>query len=329
MTNPLLDANSCDNLANLRGNDLLELLATVESFLVEYRDNLGLPDNATFGVEIEYEMLPRFLVTGYINHKLPRWNSGYDGTVSTGGEIRSPILSDTKECWMELKKICKYLKRLNAVMNHHAGGHIHVGVQSLGSKTESWRLFVKTYMLYEHVMMRFFYGDKINGRSTLSHYAPPIADRIYENIHEINEARDATDVICELPGGKYGAINFGHIHTYHMDSVSSGSTIELRCPNATSEHIVWQNNINAFAKMLDTCKNRAIDESFLNYQIKKYKTQKGKVYRNEVILKSALEYADLIFDNNLDKMYFLRQYIKDFQPGVEAKEAIHAKSFIK
>lgn len=36
-------------------------------------------------------------------------------------------------------------------------------------------------------------------------------------------------------------------------------------------------------------------------------------YRYNIIdLKKSLEFVDLIFDNNLDKIYFLKQYLKDF-----------------
>ena len=32
---------------------------------------------------------------------------------------------------------------------------------------------------------------------------------------------------------------------------------------------------------------------------------------NKIYLDSALELSDIIFDNNLDKLYFLRQYVKN------------------
>ena len=32
---------------------------------------------------------------------------------------------------------------------------------------------------------------------------------------------------------------------------------------------------------------------------------------NQLFTEQAIELSDMIFDNNLDKIYFLRQYIKD------------------
>ena len=46
---------------------------------------------------------------------------------------------------------------------------------------------------------------------------------------------------------------------------------------------------------------------------------------NEINLKKAIELGDLIFDNNLDKVYFLRQYIKSFTTSRNEREK--AKQF--
>ena len=32
---------------------------------------------------------------------------------------------------------------------------------------------------------------------------------------------------------------------------------------------------------------------------------------SRIYMEQAIEFADMIFDNNLDKVYFLRQYVKD------------------
>ncbi len=329
MKTVLLSSDECDRFVDLRGNDLLELLTTVENLLIEYRYRLGLSNKVTFGIEIEYEEVRKSLVDNFVRTNISSWQSGSDSTVASGGEIRSPILTDQRKSWQELKRICEYLKENNAVMNHTAGGHIHTGVQALGTSVDAWRLFIKLYMIYEHIMMRFFFGDKINGRASLAQYAPPVADSIYERLTRINEAHIPADIICQLPHTKYGAINFGHVQGYSMDKMTTGSTVELRCPNGTSEEVIWQNNINAYAKMQESCRKQLIDEDYLDYKIRFFEEKKDKFYQNEVILKTALEFVDLVFDNNLDKMYFLRQYIKNFQSGADAREAVFAKSFIK
>ena len=47
----------------------------------------------------------------------------------------------------------------------------------------------------------------------------------------------------------------------------------------------------------------------------------------EIYLDQSLELADMLFDNNLDKIYFLRQYLKSFQTG--RTKSNKQKTFIK
>ena len=89
------------------------------------------------------------------------------------------------------------------------------------------------------------------------------------------------------------------------------NTVEFRSPNATIEEIVWQNNINAFTKLMLAATKGLIDEECLDYKISNF-TNYDFMYK-EICLKSVLEFVDLIFDNNLDKIYFLKQYFKDFK----------------
>ena len=53
------------------------------------------------------------------------------------------------------------------------------------------------------------------------------------------------------------------------------------------------------------------------------------LFYNEIYIEQALELADMIFNNNLDKVYFLRQYLKDFQDNYRVYGAVKAKKFIK
>ena len=47
------------------------------------------------------------------------------------------------------------------------------------------------------------------------------------------------------------------------------------------------------------------------------------------MLKKVLEFTDLIFEDNIDKIYFLRQYIKNFEEIEDTNIAFKAKKFIK
>ena len=325
-----LDSNDLFTL--FRGIDLQELIVQIENYFLEYRDKLDLPSNLTFGVELEYENVSKETIDKYVEKNLYDWNSKSDCTVESGGEVTSPIMTDQKKYWQELKKICDFLSEKKADTMHNAGGHIHLGVCMLGDDVEAWRQFIKLYMIYESVLFRFVYGDKISGREKLYKYAPPISDKLYNYLSQINQAKDIMDIKYSLPmDGKYSALNFLHVVFYDPKTSNHKNTLEFRSPNASTNAVIWQNNINTFAKMLMASKAKVMDEEFLDYKLKnEYFTYSGneQLYNN-IYLKNALEFSDLVFDNNLDKIYFLRQYLKDFQDNYGIKTAVKAKRFIK
>lgn len=333
MKEMFVDKNN-DSMAFLRGNDLRELLLYVQNYLLVYRDSLGLPAKATFGLELEYENLGKNKTDIFVTENLHRWDSDSDGTVASGGEVRSPILYDSAETWKSLKMICNFLRENGATTMNRAGGHIHVGSHVLGSDMGAWADFLKLYTAYEHVLFRFFYGDKINERNSMPNYASPVASSTlkaldYVKIQGISSIEAAIETYFP---GKYNAVNFGNVDFRYLDRVAcNGNTIEFRAPNATVNEVVEQNNINVCTKMLVTAKNKVMDTDFLDYKIKKeFLDYNGHEYLyNEICLKDALEFVDLVFDHNIDKIYFLRQYLKDFSDNFGLKEVTEAKRFYK
>lgn len=328
-----LDSNDLFTL--FRGIDLQELIVQIENYFLEYREQLDLPNNLTFGVELEYEKVSRKTISNYVKKNLYDWNSKSDGSLESGGEVISPVMTDQKKYWQELKEICDFLSKKKADTMHNAGGHIHLGVCILGDDVEAWRQFLKLYMIYESVIFRFIYGDKIGGRKKLYKYAPPISDKLYNYLSLINQAKNIMEIRYSLPtDDRYYALNFCNVDFYDPKTSTHKNTLEFRSPNASTNAVIWQNNINTFAKMLIASKTKVMDEEFLDYKLKnEYFTYSGneQLYNN-ICLKNALEFSDLVFDNNLDKIYFLRQYLKDFQDNYGIKtivKAKKAKKFIK
>ena len=332
MSNIFISSEKNDSFAFFRGIDLQDLLIETESYLLEYRDKLNLPSDVTFGVELEYEGILRTITNMFIEKNLTEWDSKCDRSLSSGGEITSPVMTDEIKYWQELQKVCEHLSRRKADTLHNAGGHIHIGTCVLGEDIEAWRNFLKLYTAYENIIFRFVYGDKISARKKLFKYAPPIADSIYSVMPSINEAEDLSELRWVLPTSeRRAALNFCNIDFYNPERRYGKNTLEFRSPNATTNAVVWQNNINVFAKMLVASKDKVMNEEFLDYKLKhEYLPYSGNEYMyNEVSLKNVLEFVDLVFDNNLDKIYFLRQYLKGFQENYGIKIAVRAKKFVK
>ena len=313
-----IDSSKNDIFSGLKGSDLQDLLAQTEKYLLMYRNILGLPKNVTIGCEIEYEGLSKGAVDKYADKHLNNWASDIEVSLDTGGEIKSPVMTDDINCWQELRKICKYLARNGADTVHNAGGHIHVGTCALGGKVEAWRQFLKLYTLYESVIFRFVYGDKINWRAKQLRFARPMADFIYYNLRVINSVTLLLDIKSILtPSLEFDrcfAINFCNVNADEPNNNTSKNTIEFRSPNATTNSIVWQNNINVFTKMLLVARNGKLDEDFLDYKLAdEFVSFENAGYMYSMVnLRKVLEFVDLVFDNNLDKVYFFKTVFKRF-----------------
>lgn len=126
-----------------------------------YYENVLNGSDITFGIELEfvngnsnaiarelYEIgicssphMERYHSTG----EPGKWKLERDGSVtsrSRGGELISPILTDTPETWRTLETVCEVAKRHGAQVNFDTGGHIHVGAENaLDGKRQRWRRF--------------------------------------------------------------------------------------------------------------------------------------------------------------------------------------------
>lgn len=321
---------SCDDFSKYKGIDLQELIIKVEDLYLIYRETLGLDEKITFGFEIEFENCDRKTVENYIYKKsLSNWQCVSDGSVSSGGEIRTPIMTDSKKYWQELQVVCRYLKRNNANTCGNAGGHIHIGTPILGNNVLSWQKFLLIYANYEHVLFRFLYGDKISHRKKIKDYAIPIREKIIETVNNSYYSRASIrDLICnDSLTGKYHAINFGHVNFFSINERKNKNTIEFRAPNATTEEIIWQNNANTLIRLLLASTSSNLDCDYLKYILKKRIIT--DIHYNEICLEDALNFVDLVFTTNIDKIYFLRQYFKSFENNYGLEGAVLAKRFIE
>ena len=305
-----------DKLSEFKGKDLLNVINLLNNDL-ELRDTIDLNDNITFGLELEFENIPEsnyLEVLDIIKKRLidTNWISKYDGTLNYGVEINSPALHDNKESWIFLNDLLGFLKQYVSV-DSKSGGHIHIGTQILGDNKDAWLHLLKLWSIYENVIYRFTYGDYLTGRKGILEYAMPMMHEFYK-YYDILKKSDIETIISFLKKTRrYQAINFINIKEDDLNKILYKNTIEFRSPNSSLNAIVWQNNVNLFTKMLLYCKksdfdNNTIDNRFI---INNHQYDNINLY-DEIFLEQVLEFIDLIFVNNLDKIYFLKQYLKSF-----------------
>lgn len=305
-----------DMLSKLKGIDLQNLIILIDDYYISLRDNLGIDDYITFGLELEFEnamksKIEQKIYETFLNHE---WILKSDSSLHKGAEIATPILRDTKENWQTIKLVCEIISKY-ATIGTKAGGHIHVGTQVLGYNEEYWLNFIKLWSIYENIIFRFSFGNYLTARPNIYKFAKPMAN-IFSNDCEILKIVEANlnGIIKRVNRNRYQAVNFSNVSPAFCDDFEEYNTIEFRCPNGTLDPIIWQNNVNFFIKFLLYSKSINFDADIINKRQSINKQKYNKLnYYNEIFLDQSLELCDMIFDNNFDKVYFLRQYLKSFK----------------
>ena len=310
-------------------HDYNDYLIMLQNYCIDYLDKLDFKSNITFGVEIEYEGLEQVITDEYIEDYYPRWISTCEDTIKKGGEIISPILQDNKRTWKDLKRICEFLKINNAIMDNDAGAHIHIGSQTIGNNLDKWKKYIYLYTAFEDILYRFSNGERVNSRANQKVYAYPISIDLANKYNKIKDV-DTFDGLSKIldVDHKFQGLNLMNTNFKIVDRVNPKNTIEVRIPNGTNEEIIWQNNINTFIH-LAKCD---IKDKYMEYIDNEIEMILDSYYNYEhyiyMDIKKAFLLADIIFDNNLYKTNFLRQYVKD--SSISGKTSpVYAKKFIK
>ena len=296
-----------------------ELVLEARESDFKMRNKIGLDENETFGIEIEFENV-KLNTIKYGRH----WDVKKDDTVTAyvcgnevGGEVSSPILKDKKECWNDIERMCNYLLKKEAIITPSAGGHIHIGSQVLKDDPNNIRKLLKSWELFEPVIYSFSSGRDKCLRKCVNIQAKAVAPtlrRIRNNKKSYNDYRTYCDWIWFFK--KYRLMKFSGINfsNYTGSEEDVGNTIEIRCPNGTIDPTIWQNNINFFIKFFESCTDNNFDEDYIDYLLG---PKKVLSYIDTNDFELAMELVDLVFKDRIDKIMFLKQYLKFFNKEKE------------
>ena len=311
--NKFINVKECDDFSKMNKTDFLKIMSLLDENCLELRTTLNLKDYITFGVELEFEHSSNGKIQKYLSDEDLDWILTHDGSLKNGGEINSPVLRDTISTWKELDDICNVVEKYARIAGR-AGGHVHFGTQILGEDINNWFRFLKLWAGYENIIFRFCYGNYLDARKTIGFYAKPVSEK-FKCMLLYGDFQREKDVysLCSYFKSRYQAVNFNKVKG---PEYGLNNTIEFRCPNATLQSVVWQNNINLLAKLMLYCKSSNYDNDKVQnrfYDVDELTCNLS--YYKEIFLEQSLELCDMIFDNNLDKLYFLKQYLKSFEIG--------------
>ncbi len=321
-------------LENLR--ELFYYLASID---IEYRKSLSLDSNLTFGIEIEFSnltfdeimskyvtnMLPNYIKSNDIKNKSKYFLYKFESSVdlyNSGCEIVSSIMHDNEKDWNKLAKVCYFLKQENAKITNLCAGHIHIGAHLL-TEIEHFITLIKLWLVYEPIIFYFGYGEDIKPRKLIYTYAMSINFNDLKNIDKLKDdcafIKDFLNILTSNLKGYYRnvCLNLDNIKNVILPRTSENTskykdTIEFRNPNGTLKPSIWQNNINFFTKMIMAIINNKIDLEYLNYRFNNLNYNNNIDSFNNIHIADAIELADIIFNDEIDKFYFLKQYFKLF-----------------
>ncbi len=320
-------------LSELKGNDLIDLFVLMDDFLLTLRNKLGLKEETTFGLEIEFEhTMCQDVKNKVANSLLSDWRVKSDISLYCGAEVNTPILKDNEKNWNDINYLCELLKPLGYT-DTRSGGHIHIGSQELGSNIENWKNFLKLWGVYENIMYRFLDGERLNTRPGADHYAFPVAKKFLDTYDKNKDTNDIYALLGTLNIKRYQGVNLCNTKLDNLNEQLLKNTIEFRAPNGTLNPVIWQNNVNAVVKILDYCKDINYDSDIIENRREKNSLDKlaydDLEWYKELYLGQAIELADMIFHTNIEKIYFLKQYIKSFEVSKEKEEYPQAKTITK
>ena len=325
-----MDYTNNDSFFKLNPSEKKELYTKLQNHYVQFRSKLDLADETTFGLELEFfsaypEIALAFSDIPWILNLLEAgkdeklynsfWQLTRDKSVGDnedsmeGYELISAILTDSVKDWERLRTVCAKLKMSPATINDRCGAHIHFGAsQHFQQDPRKILNFIKFYAVYEDILMRFNTGERINTRASANLYAHPVALPIKQKIDSLKEFSDLSEFLKQLDFSSFSSMLIENYISYIMWG-GAVDTVEFRSPNGTLNPVLWQNYVNTYGKMLEHATSGELDEEHLDYMFKlKNPTREIK---SQIHFERALLFADTIFKNNLDKMDFLRQYVKD------------------
>lgn len=221
--------------------------------------------------------------------------------------VKSDVLNNKLKDNELINEFCNSISNIKGPISSNKEIHINVGLNELNNDNYNLLTLLKIYLLYEHIIYRFSYGDDLSSQVSMSLYSKELSNLLYDFIKGNDITDDFNkniDILRKKVIKKDHALNINK-----KNQVLKTDSIEFKMYNSKTNIFVIQNYINLVLNLIERIKNDDIDNSYLddkllNYDYNFYKTENYK----DSYYGDALEFCDLIFLDDIDKDYFLRQY---------------------
>ena len=262
-----------------------------------FRSKLTIPSNVGFGLELELDKVDFNEVKKIVSKQIGGdWNIKSDKSLTkfNNAEINTPVLYNTKDTWLLLRKMSELLKQINPSYDI-CSFQINFDGTFLPKEKDRIR-FLKLYALYEDIIYRFSMGEDNKYRDSLDTYASPIILTL-KGLLNIND-RNVIDVFSNQK--RYG-ICF---------KTKSCDLIEFRTPNMTDNICLWQNYVTLFYYLLRMISSGKFNEDEIDRYIESYSNL--YVLENYEIenREKAVQLSKNLFSNSTDRINFMHQYLR-------------------
>ena len=347
-------------IVELSHDDLLSLLITINKEPLKYRNKLNFQKNIRFGNEIEVDNInvdDSYTIVDEINYRYlaSENNLFYVSPENTCDcEIVTPPLNNTEYNWKLFKKMYDTISQYGGRIHYNTSSHVHISSDFINTK-QKLITFLKVIFTFEDIIFKFGYGYQNEPRKYITADYKPIYAAILlpENIKRYINAlnNDDSNLAYHLKHLKTAnRLNYVNFKYFNIDKIlynkEKDNHIEFRSFNGTLYPEIAQNNINLIANIIETINDNSINQDLLNhlYSIEFNKKEQYNDIINNVAIKLHNEYnkeynnllntysipnikkatifADMFFKEDIDKYYFLKQYLKLFNKNEESIKKI-------
>lgn len=172
------------------------------------------------------------------------WRFEHDGSVS-GGEMISPILTDTPETWNTLRDVVDTIKSHGGTSSRQVGAHVHVDTTTIQDDVEKFTRLLRIFWVFEDVLFRLAANPHGTGFHRGVSYCVP--NRLQASGYE-----DLRTLV---------RTNGSHNHAINTSSVTSYGVghVEMRLWDGSLDPAVIQAHIKISVAMVAAAADSSID----------------------------------------------------------------------
>lgn len=270
-------------------------------------------------------------------------------------EIVTPIMTDKPKYWSLLWDMYMCLDEHGATYSDNTSSHIHMGT-SLFDTPEKLSLLLKTLVVFEPIIFKFGYGRDDEPREFITYrphtgnysmfmspkrvrdFVSYLDSKKLGGLEELDtKVREFLNVDLRIRNDfNFRPFDF---RKFLFPVLGDGENDHMEFRNFNSaDPIVVQNNIDLCGHLFLAVATGRIDKEYVLSEYEKYKKKRynfdyfcatldsqttGPQYNrllngfNKVKIDKACKLADMIFNDDLSKYHFLKQYLKLYSRNEE------------